>query len=275
MRRIPLVVDTQNEKPRHRIQLNKVGVKDLKTFLITERSGLRHHIIPRVEFTIDLPADLKGVHMSRLVESMTEVISEEFSIYKSVEELQNRILDALSVKHGFKRGEIIFDFEFSYASKTPASRKRTWEVCDITASTVKAEGKPNIHCAEVRVIGNTVCPHCMANNHGLTHMQRAVGTLGVEGTTDQIPTYGDMIDVIERSFSSPTYSLLKLEDEMHVTKEMYDNPLFVEDVCRNILQKAKEKFEDLTLEMYAEARSLESIHKHDVIAQGQIVVNGG
>jgi len=44
-----LVVDTQNEKPRHRIQLDKVGVKDLKTFLITERSGLRHHLIPRVD----------------------------------------------------------------------------------------------------------------------------------------------------------------------------------------------------------------------------------
>ncbi|MFW9883768.1 MAG: GTP cyclohydrolase, FolE2/MptA family [Candidatus Thorarchaeota archaeon] len=270
-----MVVDTQNEKPRHRIQLNKVGVKDLKTFLITERSGLRHHLIPKIEFTIDLPADLKGVHMSRLVESMTEVISEEFSVYKSVEELQNRILDALSVKHSFKRGEITFDFEFSYATKTPASRMRTWEVCDITASTAKEEGKPNIHCAEVKVIGNTVCPHCMANNHGLTHMQRAVGTLGVKGTTDQIPTYGDMIDVIERSFSSPTYSLLKLEDEMHVTKKMHDNPLFVEDVCRNILQNAKEKFDSLTLEIYAEARSLESIHKHDVIAQGQIVVNGG
>ena len=80
-----MVVDTQNEKPRHRIQLDKVGVKDLKTFLITERSGLRHHLIPRVEFTIDLPADLKGVHMSRLVESMTEVISQEFSVYNSVE----------------------------------------------------------------------------------------------------------------------------------------------------------------------------------------------
>ncbi|MFX1263713.1 MAG: hypothetical protein ACFFAZ_16810 [Promethearchaeota archaeon] len=46
-------------------------------------------------------------------------------------------------------------------------------------------------------------------------------------------------------------------------------------MCRNILQNAKEKFDSLTLEIYAEARSLESIHKHDVIAQGQIVVNGG
>ncbi|MFX0107032.1 MAG: GTP cyclohydrolase, FolE2/MptA family [Candidatus Hodarchaeota archaeon] len=269
-----MVVDTQNEHPKHRIQLSKVGVKDLKTFIITERSGLRHHLIPRVEFTIDLPADTKGVHMSRLVESMTEVISEEFSVYPSVEELQIRILEGLSQKHPFNRGEIRFDFEFGYATRTPESKKRTWEVCDISASTLLKNGLNFIHDVSVRVVGNTVCPHCMANNEGLTHMQRAEGMLRVSGKTDQIPNYGAMIEVIEHSFSSPTYSLLKLEDEMYVTKQMHDNPLFVEDVCRNILQHAKDKFEAQTLEMFAEARSLESIHKHDVIAQGRIVTNG-
>lgn len=269
-----MVIDTQNEKPKHRIRLNKVGVKDLKTFLITERSGLRHHLIPTVEFTIDLPADTKGIHMSRLVETMSEVISEKFSVYASVEEIQIQILTALSKKHSFERGEIKFDFEFGYASRTPESKKRTWEVCDVSASTFMEAGLPPLHSVSVSVIGNTVCPHCMVNNSGMTHMQRAVGTLRVIGSTKDIPNYGDMIDVIEQSFSSRTYSLLKLEDEMYVTKQMHDNPQFVEDVCRNILQHAKERFQDRTLEMYAEARSLESIHKHDVIAQGQIVVNG-
>ncbi len=252
-----------------------MGVKNLKTFLITERSGLRHHIIPTVEMTIDLPADLKGIHMSRLVESMTEIISDQFSVHESIEELQIKILEALQERHGFTRGEIIFDFEFGYSSKTPVSKKRTWEVCDITASTVKEAGKQAIHDVSVKVIGNTVCPHCMANNGGMTHMQRASGTIRVVGTTEDVPTYGSMIEVVENSFSSKTYSLLKLEDEMHVTKRMHDNPLFVEDVCRNILQNAREAFSDRSLEMYAEARSLESIHKHDVIAQGRIVTNGG
>jgi len=114
----------------------------------------------------------------------------------------------------------------------------------------------------------------MANNDGLTHIQRAIGKLRVVGTTDAIPNYGSMIEIIESSFSSKTYSLLKLEDEMHVTKQMHNNPLLVEDVCRNILQLAKDDFSDRDLEMFAEARSLESIHKHDVIAQGRIVTNG-
>lgn len=212
--------------------------------------------------------------MSRLVESMTEVISDEFSLHKSIEEIQIHILDSLRQRHAFNRAEIKFDFEFGYSSKTPVSKKRTWEVCDVTSITTKENGKPFVHDISLQVTGNTVCPHCMANNSGLTHMQRAIGTLRVVGSTDQVPTYGSMIDVIENSFSSKTYSLLKLEDEVYVTKQMHDNPLFVEDVCRNILQNASETYKDKVLEMFAEARSLESIHKHDVVAEGKIVTNG-
>ncbi|MBN2230507.1 MAG: GTP cyclohydrolase I FolE2 [Candidatus Thorarchaeota archaeon] len=269
-----LVIDTQNEKPKYRIQLNKVGVKNLKTFVVTERSGIRHHIVPKVEITIDLPAELKGVHMSRLVESMTEELSDQFRVHPSIEELQIKILEGLAEKHPFSRGEVKFDFEFGYTTRTPASDKRTWEVCDVIAITRKANNGPFIHEVEVQVIGNTVCPHCMANNEGLTHIQRAIGKLRVVGSTESIPTYGSMIEVIESSFSSRTYSLLKLEDEILVTKEMHKNPLLVEDVCRNILQHAKDTFSNSDLEMFAEARSLESIHKHDVIAQGRIVTNG-
>lgn len=269
-----MVIETQNEKPKYRIHLSKVGVKNLKTFVVTERSGMRHHIVPTVEITIDLPADLKGVHMSRLVESMTEELSDQFMVHPSIEEIQIKILEGLAQKHPFSNGEVKFDFEFGYTTRTPVSKKRTWEVCDVTAITRKMNDDPVVHEVEIKVVGNTVCPHCMANNDGLTHIQRAIGSLRIVGHTDAIPNYGSMIEVIESSFSSKTYSLLKLEDEMYVTKEMYDNPLLVEDVCRNILQHAKDAFSDRDLEMFAEARSLESIHKHDVIAQGRIVTNG-
>lgn len=269
-----MVIDTQNEKPKYRIELSKVGVKNLKTFVVTERSGIRHHIVPKVEITIDLPADFKGVHMSRLVESMTEELSDQFRVYPSIEEIQIRILEGLAQKHPFIHGEIRFEFEFGYTTRTPVSNKRTWEVCDITAITRKENQNPFIHEIEVLVVGNTVCPHCMANNEGLTHIQRAIGKLRIIGETKEIPTYGSMIEVIENSFSSKTYSLLKLEDEMLVTKQMHENPLLVEDVCRNILQHAKDAFSDRELEIFAEAQSLESIHKHDVIAQGRVLSNG-
>jgi GTP cyclohydrolase-4 len=182
-------------------------------------------------------------------------------------------LEALAKKHSFNRSEIRFDFEFGYASKTPVSKKRTWEVCEVSVVTTKEMDHPYKHSVEVKVIGNTVCPHCMANNEGITHMQRALGALRIVGETSQIPSFGQMIEAVEKSFSSKTYSLLKLNDEMHVTKAMYENPQFVEDLCRNMLQHARNAFKDKNLEMFAEAISLESIHKHDVIAQGRVVTN--
>lgn len=96
----------------------------------------------------------------------------------------------------------------------------------------------------VKVTGNTVCPpHAMANNDGKTHIQRAVGELEVRTAFDEEIALEDMIDVVEGSFSHPTYTLLKTVDENAVVQGgMFANPKFVEDVAREILAKAKERF---------------------------------
>jgi GTP cyclohydrolase FolE2 len=49
---------------------------------------------------------------------------------------------------------------------------------------------------------------------------------------------------------------------------MHDNPLFVEDVTRNLLLNAAQEFKELNLNIDATTTSLESIHKHNVISKG-------
>jgi hypothetical protein len=44
----------------------------------------------------------------------------------------------------------------------------------------------------------------------------------------------ELIDITERSASAPVYPLLKRPDERHVTMQAYDNPVFVEDMVRNV-----------------------------------------
>ncbi|MCK4848843.1 MAG: GTP cyclohydrolase I FolE2, partial [Candidatus Heimdallarchaeota archaeon] len=46
------------------------------------------------------------------------------------------------------------------------------------------------------------------------------------------------------------------------------NPLFVEDVTRNILKNMAKSFSKQDLEITAKTTSLESIHKHNVISKG-------
>jgi GTP cyclohydrolase-4 len=265
-------IETQNEKPTVEISLDYVGITNFKTLLVITRDGKTFHLTPVIEATINLPADIKGVHMSRISESVVEIINDERNAHKSVEDLSLQVLHKLQEKHPYKYAHLSLNFDFFYETKTPISQKKTFEVVNVTVKTWVEEGKEDVISITIEYIGNTVCPHAMENNPDKkTHVQRALGQLSVKGTPDQMPSFESMVEVMRNSFPSETYSILKTEDEQCVIDCMHDNPMFVEDVCRSILSNAKSSFINLKLELTAIAKSLESIHKHDVIAKGSAV----
>jgi GTP cyclohydrolase I len=72
------------------------------------------------------------------------------------------------------------------------------------------------------------------------------------------------VDLIEGAVSSEVYPLLKREDEKFITEKAFDNPMFVEDVVREVTQR---------IEAYGifpwfsvEAENFESIHNHNAYA---------
>ena len=70
--------------------------------------------------------------------------------------------------------------------------------------------------------------------------------------------------MIESSASSELYSLLKREDEKAVTERAYDNPVFVEDLVRNVATKLNAHPEVSWYKV--EAENYESIHNHNAYA---------
>lgn len=262
-------IETQNEKPKDEISLDYVGITNFKTLLVITRNGKTFHLTPKIEATINLPANVKGVHMSRICESIVEIINDERNAHNSVEELSEQVLLKLKEKHHYSYAYLKFNFDFFYETETPRSKKKTFEVVNVLVETWLKEKKETLFQISVEYTGNTVCPHAMENNEdNRTHVQRALGKLSVKGPLDQLPAFEDMVDVLRESFPSETFSILKTEDEQCVIDCMHENPMFVEDVCRSILAVAKEKFKNKKLHLTAIAKSLESIHKHDVIAKG-------
>ena len=79
----------------------------------------------------------------------------------------------------------------------------------------------------------------------------------------------DLIDIVESSLSSPTFEILKRDDEAMVTMQAHKNPKFVEDVVRDILGKVLDTYSSLTDKVYIVVRSEseESIHKHNAFAE--------
>jgi parallel beta-helix repeat protein len=79
----------------------------------------------------------------------------------------------------------------------------------------------------------------------------------------------DLIGIVEESFSSPTYEVLKRSDEAKVVVHAHQQPRFVEDVVRTILGKLLERYPKLPDDTLVTVRSEseESIHKHNAFAE--------
>lgn len=250
-------------RPKVRHTLDKVGVTNIKTLVQTSWKGRTYKFVPKIELTIDLPASRKGAHMSRLVEAITEAIEEGSRLtHYSLEALGKDILAKLMTKHPFTSGEVTIQTDLVVFRKTPVTCKTTSETHEVTVKVSANKGRFK-KTLTVKVTGNTVCPHSMEVS-GRPHMQRAIGTLEIETSFENMVDLEEMIRMVENSFSAKTYTLLKTPDEAEVVKTMHQNPKFVEDVCRDIIQAAK-KFKHAKIT--AKATSQESIHPHDVIAE--------
>ena len=131
----------------------------------------------------------------------------------------------------------------------------------------------------VKVLGMTACP-CgqqtvteMLEFDGdmpvMTHNQRNVCTLNVTLPEDCSLEADELIDLVEDSFSSPTFELLKRPDEGQVIINAHRNTKFVEDVVRGVLKRFVEKYTDLPDDVYVDvlSESEESIHKHNAFAE--------
>ncbi len=263
------IFETQEEVPEVKEHLHRVGITNLRTVARINWKGRVYTFLPLFEVTIDVPEEKKGIHMSRLVESITEAMSEAVEeevreAHTSLEELGRSIIRRLEGKHPHKRAEVWIKTHLILPRETPASKRLSYEPYDVEVGVIKNYDGSFEKVLRVRVIGNTACPHAMANNNGKTHIQRAIGELEVRTSFDEEIALEDMIDVVESSFSHPTYTLLKTVDENAVVRGMYRNPKFVEDVAREIFAKAKERFNG---RIRVRVVSNESIHKHDVIAE--------
>lgn len=257
--------EMQERAPGISKKLERVGITNLRTLVMTGFGGHTYKFVPSFDVFIDLPKEKKGVHMSRLVESISEAVNAEAaSKHETFEDLERDIIEQIRGKHNFTRAEVGLKTALVVERDTPVSKKPTMETHDVGVKVI-CEGKKYWKVLWVSVIGNTACPHSKENT-GQPHIQRAVAELELECDFGNAIGLNEMIDVVEETFSCPVYTLVKTEDENQMVRKIYDNPKFVEDVTRCILASAKRRFKECKIR--AKTTSQESIHRHDVVAEG-------
>ena len=100
-----------------------------------------------------------------------------------------------------------------------------------------------------------------------THNQRGQGTLLV-GTAERLNAER-LVEIVERSMSSPIYELLKRPDELFVVEHAHLQPRFVEDSVRVALKSVLDELPQLGDGDFVFSRQLnfETIHAHEVVAE--------
>jgi GTP cyclohydrolase I len=253
---VPLLHDKQSERDTRELRIDKVGVRGLR-FPIRVRDKARafQNTIATIGMFVDLPKEFKGTHMSRFI----EVLNAHGNVIH-VENMSD-ILFELQKKLHAATSHLEIEFPYFMTKKSPVSRLES--LMDYTARfDATATGKEIDFVLTVKANVTTLCPCSKAIAKYGAHNQRGEVSVALRSTS--VVWIEDVVAMIEASASSELYALLKRQDEKAVTERAYENPVFVEDLVRNVALKLNA---DARVSWYkVEAENFESIHNHNAYA---------
>jgi GTP cyclohydrolase I len=249
--------DTQSEPDFRQIAIDRVGVKGLRYPLrIRDKAHESQHTIATCALTVDLPHHHKGTHMSRFVEVLNE-----FGPELHVDNIRKLLAD-LVARLDSESAHVDFEFPFFLEKNAPVTHSVGLMDYTVRFSATIERGAVDF-VVTVIVPVTTVCPCSKAISARGAHNQRGQVTFAVRFKK---PIWiEDLVRLVEDSASCELYSLLKRPDEKAVTEHAYDNPVFVEDLVRNIAERA-DATGDITW-YCVEAENFESIHNHNAYAR--------
>jgi len=257
-----MLEDVQGRPDTRQLPIDEVGVSGIcYPISVLQRESGKQDTVAQVSMSVDLHADVKGAHLSRFVEVLRDSAGEigPGSIGPILRTLRERL--------GSRAASIEVAFPFFLRRQAPITGSAAFSDYQCRVRGRLAEDLKVSVAVVVPV--TSVCPCSKAISDYGAHNQRShisieAGTLG-EASADDVLWIEDLIEVAEAAGSSPVFPLLKRPDERYVTMKAHDNPVFVEDMTREVAR---------VLSSYprvswfnVEAASEESIHNHQAFAR--------
>lgn len=253
--------DVQNSIDNRGIAIQKVGIRDAHIPLqIRTKSGDYQQVLANISFTISLPQEYKGTHMSRF----QEIINRWTSSPIAEPEMADILGEALE-KLQAQAGDIHIEFKYFIDRIAPVSGgKSVLDVdCFFDGHMEKDQGLQ--FTLGVKVPYTSLCPCSKEISEYGAHNQR--GIMDVQVRFDEgheCILIEDLVLLMEQQASCQVYPLLKREDEKYVTEKAYDNPKFVEDILRDGVLSLRALAGISWFSLSCE--NFESIHNHSAYA---------
>ena len=258
------MLDLQNAPDQRNIPIDEVGVCDIShPITVLDKSSGSQQTVANLSMTVNLPQQFKGTHMSRFFEVLNDYC-EEMTIRTLA-----KLLPDLKKRLHAEVARVRIDFPYFISKQAPVSKLpglMKYE-CSFVGQ-VNEHGDDYIQGVKAPV--TSLCPCSKAISDYGAHNQRGnveieVRTTRKENGNPELIWIEELIEIAEKSASAPVYALLKREDEKAVTEQAYDNPVFVEDIVRNVAEQLMA--DNRVAWFHVKAVNQESIHNHNVFAR--------
>jgi GTP cyclohydrolase IB len=258
------MLDVQNRLDERGVAIDQVGICDVKFPIhVPNRSHRKQSTVAHFAMSVALPEHLKGTHMSRFVEILNE----------HSDEMSMRTLPPLlkKLRHNLKAESARIEVRFPYFIERVAPASGKTALMDYECGFVgESKGNESDFIVKVSVPVTTLCPCSKEISDYGAHNQRGLIDLSVRSVADcesgerTLVWIEELVQIAEESASAPVYPLLKRADERHVTMQAYDNPVFVEDMVRNVSVRLQQDSRISWFKVHVV--NLESIHNHSAFA---------
>jgi len=260
-----MLADVQASWDGRNMAVDEVGIAGIRyPVAVADREHGKQDTVAEVSMSVDLPAGVKGAHLSRFVEVLHETAGE------ITLQAVPAILKATRARLGAGSARLKVSFPFFLRRTAPVTG--TAALMDYQCWLGgEANSTGSRVTLGVRVPVTSVCPCSKAISDYGAHNQRSAITIEVSPHDQDGQPAGiwaeELIEAAEAAASSPVFPVLKRPDERHVTMRAHDHPVFVEDMARAV---AEALGHDERIAWFAvEAASEESIHNHAAFARIQ------
>ncbi|WXG40190.1 MAG: GTP cyclohydrolase MptA [Candidatus Freyarchaeum deiterrae] len=294
--------DVQNQEALLPIGLDKVGLIGIVKRVKITRNNEEIILLPSISAFIDLPRNMRGIHMSRSIETIEGIIEEiSYRPVGSIESFCEKLVKMLLEKHDYaSHASVIMESPLVLdvrSGETEVKRQKTYrvyakgmgerkngEIVTRTFLGVSGEGMTVCPCGQeiTREYSKTMlrkrAKEFNINEETIdkilnlvpiaSHSQRCRAKIIIETPKENALNINELIQIIEESMSGVTQDVLKRPDEARLIRIAHLNPKFIEDTARQIIYRSAQEFKDLpdATEISVEVESMESVHGYNAFA---------
>ena len=252
--------DVQGSPDQRHLAIQRVGIKSVRHPLtVSDGRGGAQPTVGTWDLDVHLPETQKGTHMSRFI-----ALLDERRGVLDVASLRT-LLATMAEKLHADAGRIEVRYPYFITKTAPISGVESLLDVEVTmVGRIAAGGRTDVTMRVVAPV-TSLCPCSKEISDYGAHNQRSHVTIEVGINPGVSIVVEDLVRIAEDEASCEVYGLLKRPDEKYVTERAYDNPKFVEDLIRDVVQRLND---DARFDGYVvEVENFESIHNHSAYAR--------